>query len=296
MPDLIRANVGAFSRPRRTGIRAARAARAITAATALGAVVSPNPANAATDSDGALLLAFLNAALALDPYEIAALALTLGVIFFATLTAILLVRTRARAARRDADARAEIMGLKAEIDRVKALLLSEPQAIVVWPASGDEPEIIGDTAIVTPVPIARRALAFGSWLAPDQAHALERAVDTLRSRGEGFAMALTTLAGRHVQAEGRAIGNRAVLRLKDTSGTMRQLAELGARHDKLTREADTLQALIEALPSPVWARDESGRLVFTNAAYVRAVEANDSGEVLERGTELLDRVAREDLS
>ena len=55
-----------------------------------------------------------------------ALALTLGVTFFATVTAIMLVRTRARAERADAAARSEIMALKAEVDRTKALLLSQP--------------------------------------------------------------------------------------------------------------------------------------------------------------------------
>jgi signal transduction histidine kinase len=285
MPDTIRANVGVFIRPRRIELRAGAA---------FIATIFPTPA--AAKETPALILAFLNAALALDRHEIAALALTLGVTFFATVTAIMLVRTRGRAERMDAAARAEIMALKAEVDRAKALLLSQPQVIMVWSASGDEPEILGDTAIITTAPTARRALAFGTWLAPDQAHSMERAVEALRSRGEGFAMALTTLAGRHIEAEGRALGNRAVLRLKDTTGAARELAELGARHDKLLAEVDTVQALIEALPSPIWARDAGGRLVFVNSAYVRAVEAAGRTDVLERRLELLDRAAREDLA
>src|SRR5262249_13777085 len=196
MPDKIRATVGVPAGARwieRRAVLTGIAALALTAATA--AV----PAAAEDNS----VSAFLSAALALDRYEIAALALTLGVIFFATLTAILLVRTRARAERMDAQARAEIMALRAEVDRTKALLLSDPQVIVVWPASSDEPEILGDTAIVTEVPVPRRALAFGTWLAPDQAQAIERAVEALRARGQGFIMNVTTLAGRHIDAEGR---------------------------------------------------------------------------------------------
>ena len=287
MPDQIRANVGVVARPRRTGLRTAT----ISLATAF-----PTSAGAEDGSVPSLAAAVMDAALALDRYEVAALAVTLGVIFFATVTAIMLVRTRARAERIEADSRAEIMALKAEVDRTKALLLSEPQVIVVWPASGEEPEILGDAAIVTSAPVPRRVLAFGTWLEADEAQALERSVETLRSRGEGFAMALTTLGGRHVEAEGRAVGNRAVLRLKDTSGAMHALAELGGRHDKLLHEVDTLQSLIEALPSPIWARDAGGCLVFVNAAYVGAVEADGSADVLERGLELLDRTAREDLS
>jgi len=288
MRDPIRARtVGVPARPRGKDVRAL-------CATAIAVTAYPTAA-LAEDSAGPIL-AFLQAALALDRYEIAALALTLGVIFFATVTAVMLVRTRARAERKDAAARAEIMALKAEVDRANALLLSEPQVIVVWPATGEEPEILGDTSLVTAAPVPRRALAFGTWLEPDKARAIESAIADLRSRGAGFAMALTTLTGRHLQAEGRAVGNRAVLRLKDTSGPMHQLAELGSRHDKLVREVDTLQALIEELPSPIWARDGTGRLTFVNPAYVRAVEAGDSADAVERGVELLDRTAREDLS
>src|SRR5262249_3366085 len=145
-------------------------------------------------------------------------------------------------------------------------------------------------------PVPRRALAFGTWLESTDAHALDSAVEALRARGQGFAMALTTTGGRHIEAEGRAVGNRAVLRLKDTSGATRELAELRARHDQLLREIDTLQSLIEALPAPIWARDRGGRLVFVNPAYVRAVEAGGGADVLERGIELIDRTAREEMS
>ena len=79
----------------------------------------------------------------------------------------------------------------------------------------------------------QRVLAFGTWLEPDKAQAMERAVDALRARGESFSMPLMTLAGRAIEAEGRAIGGRAVLRLRDVSGLKRELAELSARHEKL---------------------------------------------------------------
>jgi signal transduction histidine kinase len=285
MPDRIRA--------REVGVRERLRSRTVgVAAAATGA--TPTAVRAATP-DGTVLPTYLDALAALDRYEVAALALTLGVILFAVVTAIMLVRTRARTQRSEAQARAEIIALKAELDRSSTLLLSEPQVIVTWAAAGDEPEILGDTAIVTRIPVPRRALAFGSWLEPDKALAMESAVATLRSRGEGFAMTLTTLTGRHIEAEGRAIGGRAVLRLKDTSGAKRELAELAVRYQRLARDVETLNALIDALPAPIWARDGTGRLVFANPAYARAVEAKDGGEAVARGLELLDRGAREDL-
>jgi signal transduction histidine kinase len=285
MPEMIRALGGDSFRPRRTKI--CTAAVLATAGCPIAAT--------AEEMDGPVFLALFRTS-ELQSSEVAVLALMLGVIVFATLTAVMLVRTRRRAEHAETEARAEIIALRDEADRSRALLLSEPQVIVIWPATGEEPEIFGDTSLVTTAPVARRALAFATWLPPERAHAMERAVDTLRSRGEAFTMALTTLTGRPIEAEGRAIGNRAVLRLKDVTGAMRELAELSARHDKLVRDVDTLQALIDALPSPVWARDARGRLVFVNPAYLRAVEGGSSAEVIARGLELPDRNAREDLA
>ena len=56
-----------------------------------------------------------------------------------------------------------------------------------------------------------------------------------------------------------------------------------------------MRTLVEALPSPIWARDEAGKLIYVNAAYARAVDAKDAGEVIARGIELFDRAARTDL-
>ncbi len=113
----------------------------------------------------------------------------------------------------------------------------------------------------------------------------------LRAEGQGFSKTVTTRQGRQIEATGRAVGGRAVLRLRDLSPIKRELTEATAQKQKLQRELETVGSLIEALPSPVWARDKSGRLVFVNKAYARAVEATDAGAVLEGGIELFDAAA-----
>ena len=185
------------------------------------------------------------------------------------------------AARLEAWSRDEIANLRDELDRANALLLSEPQVVVDWPAGSDEPTIDGDPGIFG-VAASHRVLAFGSWLDPGKAAAMEHAVDALRARGEAFAMTLTTLSGHPIEAQGRAIGGRAVLRLKDASGIKRELVELVARYERLSTEAASLRALVEALPSPVWTRDAAGQLTFVNAAYARAVEAKSAADAVER--------------
>ncbi len=255
--------------------------------------VSSAPAQSA---DLTAFQTYLDAFAALDGNEVAALALTLGVLLFAVITAILLVRTRNRAAQVESDLRDQIGALKAGADRFNALLLSEPQIVVSWAAADNQPEIIGDTTLVTSAALPQRVLAFGSWLEPAKAQAMEHAVDALRIRGESFAMQLPTLSGRTVEVDGRAIGGRAVLRLRDVTGIKRELAELAARHDKMIADFESLRMLIDALPSPIWARDIAGSLVFVNTAYARAVEAKDAADAIARGVELLDRGVREEAS
>ncbi len=181
---------------------------------------------------------------------------------------------RGHAERIENAARDEAMALNAEIDRLKALLLSEPQVVIAWSAAGeDTPDILGDTGIIAPGAPSERVLAFGTWLEPAAAQRMQHALDELRGHGRGFVMTLTTTTGHPVEAEGRAIGGRAVLRLRDVAGIERDLLDLAARHDTLLADVETMRALLDALPAPVWARDEAGRLIFVNAAYAGAVEA-----------------------
>jgi signal transduction histidine kinase len=205
----------------------------------------------------------------LEQHEVAALALILGAILFAVVTSILLVRTRARSAVDGGAAKEQIAGLKSQVDQLTSLLLSEPHVLVSWPAVGDEPNIIGQTLGMTGDAKAANVLAFGAWLTVDDARAMVRAVERLRAQGEAFSRTLTTSAGRQVEAEGRAIAGRAVMKLRDVSGIERKLAEVKAAHEALKSEADALRALIEALPFPVWVRDAAGTVAFANAAYGR---------------------------
>ncbi len=238
----------------------------------------------------------IQALASLNRSEIIAMVLTLGVLLFGVVTAVMLVRTRIRAGLNESALRDRIAAVRADHDRLRTLLMSDPQVLVSWAAADNEPDIMGDTSLVTTASIPQRVLAFGSWLEPDKAQAMERSTDALRAHGESFAMQLMTITGRAIEADGRAIGGRAVLRLRDVSGSKRELAELNARHDKLLSDMESLRALIEALPSPVWTRDIAGSLTFVNTAYARAVEARDQADVLTRALELLNRPAREEAS
>ena len=98
---------------------------------------------------------------------------------------------------------------------------------------------------------------------------------------------MRTVAGGHVEAEGRTAGGRAVLRFRDVAGHRHEVAQILAQHQRLAREVRASRALLDALPIPVWLRSKDGRLTWVNNAYVRAVEARSRQEVHERQIELL---------
>lgn len=256
-------------------------------------LVSNAPAHAETAGSGVAPL--LSVFSLFDRHEIAGLALTLGAIAFAVLTAVMLVRTRARWAEDILRAKAENTALRGEVEQAMSLLGAEPQVLVVWSPGEEEPRIFGDTELVTALPIPRRTLAFGSWLRPDLARPIEAAVARLCERGESFTMTLTTLGGRHVEAEGRAIGGRAILRLRDISGIKRALAELTGAHDRLLADIDPLRTLVAAAPVPIWTREANGRIKWVNDAYAQAVEAKDALNAVACQLELLERSARDDI-
>jgi signal transduction histidine kinase len=250
------------------------AARACSLAIIAPLVLSNSTASAQTAADGVAW------------HDVAGLALTLGVILFAVISALALLRTRRMAASESIRNRDQIETLKRAAGDARALLLFEPHVLVVWPLGDGEPEVIGEAAFAGSA--ARTLVDFDTWLEPQAAAALQAAVGKLRATGEGFNLTLGTHIARKVEAAGRAVGGRAALRLRDVSGLQRELTDLAAEHDKVRRDFEAVGSLIEALPAPVWLRDKTGRLVFVNRAYASAVEAGDPTSVVASGIELFD--------
>ena len=231
--------------------------------------------------------------------EIAVLATSLALLGFSVVAAILLMRTRIRAAKGEARLRSEIGELQAQADRFRALLFAEPQILISWAAGDDCPQISGDTALLMPQESQQfqpqRILAFGTWLPPEPALQMDHAVDALREHGEGFLLNLTTSNGYAIEAMGRAIGGQAIVRIRELSGLRKELAETNLRHKALSDETEMLRGFAAAAPWPIWAKYTKGGLGYANAAYARATEAASVTDAIDRNLELLDSDDRSDM-
>ncbi|RTL89790.1 MAG: PAS domain-containing protein [Hyphomicrobiales bacterium] len=226
--------------------------------------------------------------------DIVGFAFSGGLALFSAVVALTHIGERNHWRRREARMAAELEDLRARFDRARTFLASEPQAFVVWSSPEGDPDVSASTLLADADGAPRRLLAFGTWLVAKDAQALDAAIDRLRKYGEAFRLSLAGVAGRFYDAEGRAVGGSAVLRIREVTGDRLELIGLRERHAQAQRALEGLQALLDAAPAPVWLRDESGKLSFVNKAYVAAVEAKDREDALSRGVELLDGSARSD--
>jgi signal transduction histidine kinase len=239
----------------------------------------------------ALDLAGLSARL--DPQNAISFAFVAGSLIFALTTALFHRVEQRRWRAREAGLRAELADLRAAADRGETVIGAESQIVVSWDGRDAEPRVDGDPNALGPAAAGRRLLAFGAWLAPADAGALDNALARLRERGEAFRMTLRTQRDRFVDAQGRALGGQAILRLRDVTGDRLEL--LQAR-EALVRQNDdlrNLRALLEGMTQPVWLRDGEGRIAWANPAWLAAVEAENLDDARARGLELLDRGARD---
>ncbi|MGB3864846.1 MAG: PAS-domain containing protein [Xanthobacteraceae bacterium] len=250
------------------------------------------PAASPALADNGTVVQTLAALTDLDQRGMAAMTLAAGVLGFSVLATVLLTRTRIRALTTERRLRADLHTAQAEADRTRALLFTEPQVLISWPAGSDRPDISGDIALLLPqdshAATPQRVLAFGTWLPPEPALQMDHAVDALREAGEAFQLNLTASSGRAVEAMGRAIGGQAIVRIRELSGLRRDLAEMSLRYRDLLAETEMLRALTAAAPWPLWARTTNGHLAYANAAYARATDAATPAEAIAGNLELLD--------
>jgi signal transduction histidine kinase len=258
-----------------------------TAAAACLAIFDPHTTAAATTLEA---IAGQGAALAfIDQRSAIGSAIVMGLVIFSTTLSVLHVRERRRWMERERRLATEIDDLRAAGDRAEILAQSERQIIMVWSGQESEPRFEGDPSLVGKGAGFQLVLAFDSWAAPGDAALLEADLERLRGRGEGFRRTVMTLAGGHIEAEGRTVSGRALMRLRDATGERSGLMLAEAEAAGLKGELNRLRELIDAIDAPVWLRGTDGRIVWANRAYCESVEASGIEDARARSLELMDR-------
>ncbi len=214
----------------------------------------------------------------------------LGVISAALVLGVVLAWVAAGRARRTAtQARSESAQLRRSLAATDSIIRSEPQILLFWEQQGPLRIVASTLRGIPGLPEAPESfLRFGHWLEPSSAANLKEGLDALFVSGHPFNIILRTLAGGHIEAEGRTAGGRAILRLRDVAGHRDEVARVLAQHNRLAGEVRASRALLDTLPMPVWLRGRDGRITWVNAAYVKAVEAHSRAEVQQRQLELLE--------
>ena len=148
-----------------------------------------------------------------------------------------------------------------------SVLAIAPAAAFCWSSPGHGEAPFGRLPDATHQPADYSA--FLALLDTADAERVRRAVDDLRQGGTGFTAMVSATNGAVFQIEGsRTANNDSVVWLIDSSALRR--AEQA--HAAAVLQADAAQAIIDALPVPVWRRDGDMRIVACNEAYAALLD------------------------
>ncbi|CAN7186346.1 ATP-binding protein [Mesorhizobium sp. LjRoot246] len=237
------------------------------------------------------------AGLSMSAVEVMQLAVFVGVTGTAFLSAIVLIRERARTSAENVELRSRLADINAALRRSEALINLRDQRVVVWAAENKKPELIGTLPVESGAPDDRAAfLAFGRWLMPRSAAALEHAIAGLRERATPFDLVIESQAGAPLEVHGRKSAAHVLVRFVSLSETQRSQARLKIENQRLATDHDTMIGLLDALNMPAWLRSEDGRLKWVNRAYADAVEAENAEAAVREAKEFLGGQAREAIS
>ncbi len=190
-------------------------------------------------------------------------------------------------------ARGETARLRQGLLLAEAIIRTEPQVVICWEAGQDLRVVTHSLTSVTGLPAEHRdLLRFGTWLTAPSAEELKSHLDRLFATGQPFSLLLKTTSGAHLEADGRAAGTHAVMRLRDVATYKSELVRMIDQHGALADELKAGRALLDAIPMPVWLRGQDGQIQWANAAYIAAVEAKSLVDVKEKQSELLEQSHR----
>jgi signal transduction histidine kinase len=183
---------------------------------------------------------------------------------------------------------ARIAMLEGELNEAEAVINSEPSLLFIWRGGGDRPDkVAGDLRGTVRLGVGPESYPdLDTWLDDESVAAASEALAALRHSGSAFNIGLKTRGGELVEADGRAAGGVATMRIRPLAGERRDTKELMFDARRLGKQVERLSAVLDQAPFPIFLRDEEGKLVWVNQSYMQAVEMADIDEVVGRNIAL----------
>src|SRR5262245_41613334 len=184
------------------------------------------PARVAFAADGAL---------SVSTFEVIQIAVSVGVFSAALLSAIWLIRERGRTFDENGVLRAKVADLSTALQRSEAMLNLRDQRVIVWSNEHKKPELVGSLSLESGAPEDRSAfLAFGRWLTPRSAAALDHAIMALREKSAGFDLTVEAANGAGLEVQGRRTARQVIVRFVSLSEVHRANARLKLENQRLS--------------------------------------------------------------
>lgn len=233
----------------------------------------------------------------LDRTSVLLFAIFGGAVSFAMLSAFWLIRERGRVSEENTLIKKSYSSIRADRDRLASLVEVDDQCIIVWDNNNSETKILGLLSPDCGAPEKQSEfLAFGKWLNANSAINLEAAIDTLRRDAKQFTIAIRTRNGQTLETQGRVSGGYAFVRFILLDGTRQELAKISTDHATLYSRFALIENMFENLPTPIWIRNNNGKLAYANSAYAKAVDSENSDMAVKDDKQLFDSKDRENIA
>lgn len=224
-----------------------------------------------------------------DPRSLLLIGVVSGVVLLAVMAALSFLRAARSAKMQESRNADEVNRLKRRLHAAESILRSEPQVLIFWESSGEPQLKVHTLPLANGVPGDPNALLrFRSWLEPNSASELEGGLNALFQSGKPFNLMLKTASGNFVETSGLASGGRLIMRIRDLMGQKKELAAICDQQRRQAQVIASKHALLDAIPFPIWFRDEDNRIEWANKAYLTSVEAANLDDVMGNQIEFLE--------
>lgn len=217
-----------------------------------------------------------------------------GAITFALLSAFWLMKERNKISLQNQTLRERYAEMRADKERIEALVNVSDQKIVIWKNTDDKPAVMGSLSENCGAPEKDTDFAaFGKWLSPSSVIELEKSLINLRKNGEQFNIVVETTNGTPIESQGRVSGSYPFVRFHELGQERKTFASISKDHEHLISQFSLVEELFKQLPFPVWIRNSDKNLHWVNDAYSKAVDAKSAEDATNDNKQLFDRTERD---